>query len=40
MNSKLRASERAYQKYEYLAQKYASKIYSYEPNEFVVENDW
>lgn len=38
MNSKLRASEKAFHKYEYLAQKYASKIYSYEELSFEFED--
>ena len=38
MNSKLKASEKAFHKYEYLAQKYASKIYSYEELSFEFED--
>ena len=39
MNSKLKASEKAFHKYEYLAQKYASKIYSYEELSFEFEEE-
>ena len=38
MSSKLKASEKAFHKYEYLAQKYASKIYSYEELSFEYED--